>query len=119
MEYVNFGHPPPLLVTAEGSAAFQPVPAGTVLGTIPQAQGAPGRLVLPPGTTLVIYSDGVTEALDPAQRPFGEAGLLAAASGEAGSPDGLVQRIVAATSAHAGTAEQADDITLLAVTWHG
>lgn len=119
VEYVNFGHPPPLLVTAEGSAAFQPVPAGTVLGTIPLAQGALGRLVLTPGTTVVIYSDGVTEAMDPALRQFGEAGLLAAASGEAATPDALVQRIVAATSAHAGTAEQADDITLLAVTWHG
>jgi len=118
VEYVNFGHAAPLVVMPDGTAIRHPVKPGIVLGMIEAATGAAGRLVLDPGATLVLYSDGVTEALDPTAAMFGDARLLDAAA-RAAMPAALVARIVAAVADHAGAAEQADDITLLATRWNG
>jgi sigma-B regulation protein RsbU (phosphoserine phosphatase) len=91
-----------------------------VFGLIENAQGATGSLVLSPGTTLVLFSDGVTEAEDPGERQFGLPALLgAAAHVKTHEPDVIVGTIVAAITEHAGSAEQADDIAILAVTFNG
>ncbi|MBS0640505.1 MAG: SpoIIE family protein phosphatase [Acetobacteraceae bacterium] len=120
LDYMNFGHPHPLLRRADGSAAFQHIASGVVFGVVPSAAGAAGQIALSPGDTLLLYSDGVTEAEDSAQRQLGADGLLAAVEA-AGTddPGKLVRSITAAIRDHAGDAEQSDDITLMAVTWHG
>ena len=120
LDYVNHGHAPPLLRAPDGRAALHPVKPGIVLGMMEGARGAAGTLRLPPGGTLMLYSDGVTEAEDPAQAQLGEAAMLAAAAAlPAPEARSLIEGLAAAVAAHAGTAEQADDITMLAVRWLG
>jgi sigma-B regulation protein RsbU (phosphoserine phosphatase) len=120
VEYVNFGHLPPLIRGPDGRAGFHEMPAGLVLGLREDGAGTAGRLRLAAGSTLVLYTDGVTEAFDAADVPFGAAGLhdaVVAAGGD--DPRAVVARIVAAVAAHAGGVEQADDITLLAARFAG
>jgi sigma-B regulation protein RsbU (phosphoserine phosphatase) len=120
LRYINFGHLPPLIRSPDGSVAYHQISPGVVFGLMEHAQGATGSLVLSPGATLVLYSDGVTEAEDPGERQFGLPGLLeAAAQAKTHDPDVIVGMIAAGITDHAGAAEQADDITILAVTFNG
>jgi sigma-B regulation protein RsbU (phosphoserine phosphatase) len=120
LEYINFGHLPPLIRSQDGSAAYHPTAPGVVFGLIENASGATGSLILAPRSTLVLYSDGVTEAMDQDDRQFALDGLLAAAAqADTHDPGAIVGRIAAAVTGHAGTAEQADDIAILAVTFNG
>jgi phosphoserine phosphatase RsbU/P len=120
LEYINFGHLPPLIRSPDESVAHHEVTPGIMFGLMEQAEGATGSLILSAGSTLVLYSDGVTEAEDPGQRHFGMQGLLeAAGKAETQDPGDIVGRIASAVADHAGGAEQADDITILAVTFNG
>jgi len=64
MAYVNGGHPAPLLVTPAGDV-FELKTCGPVLGPLPEATYRRGFVTLRPGEVLVLYTDGVTERLDP------------------------------------------------------
>jgi sigma-B regulation protein RsbU (phosphoserine phosphatase) len=120
LQYVNFGHLPPLIRSPDGSVACHQVTPGVMFGLIEHAKGATGSMMLAPGSTLVLYSDGVTESEDPDERQFGLNRLLEVAEGVATQePDDMVWRIAAAVAGHAGAAEQADDITILAVRFNG
>jgi sigma-B regulation protein RsbU (phosphoserine phosphatase) len=115
LEYINHGHPPPLIRAPDGATGFHGVAPGIVFGLFEDAQGAAGHTVLPPGATLLLYSDGVTEAMDPEQRQLGPAGLLDAVTrADTHDPAALIAAIAASVGRHAGAAEQADDITLVA-----
>ena len=70
-----------------------------------------------PGETLVLYTDGLTEAMNTAGECFGTGQLLAASHFSGGDePVQPVQRVITAVAAHVGDADQNDDLTLLAVT---
>ena len=56
------GHPPPVLVRADGTVAFQPMVGGQVLGVLADARSTSVALRLEPGDTLLLYTDGLTEA---------------------------------------------------------
>jgi sigma-B regulation protein RsbU (phosphoserine phosphatase) len=120
IEFINFGHPPPVVRLADGSVAFLECKPGTLFGLMPDAEGAAGNLTLPPGATLILYSDGVTEAEARDEEQFGNHRLIQAIAA-ADTPDAgvIVRSIAAGVRRHAGEAEQSDDITLLAVTYHG
>ncbi len=120
VDYVNYGHPAPLIRHASGDAAYQTIAPGVMFGLVEGIQGGSGHFSLAPGSTLVLYSDGVTEAEDATQRQFGPDGLLAAvAAAGTDNPAALIRSVAAAVDHHAGTAEQSDDITLMAVSWYG
>ncbi len=120
LDYINFGHLPPLIRSPDSAVAYHPMAPGVMFGLLLDAEGAAGSLVLAPGSTLLLYSDGVTEAMDRDQQEFGASGLLAAAGrADTGKPDVIVGLISTAVADHAGAAEQADDITMLAVTFTG
>jgi sigma-B regulation protein RsbU (phosphoserine phosphatase) len=120
LDFVNFGHAPPLVRSPDGSVACHPVSPGVVFGLLEDAAGGSGSLVLAPGSTLLLYSDGVTDAVDPANRPLGVDGLLAAAAQTGTDDPGAIAGLVAsAVATYAGSAEQADDITILALTFRG
>lgn len=112
----NAGHNPPLRVRADGDCEFLAVAPGLVLGVEPDFAYATMRLHLAPGETLLLYTDGVTEAMDVAGECYGSSRLLDAARGAgAATPRERVAAVVAAVAAHVGAAEQSDDLTLLAV----
>lgn len=120
--YVNGGHPPPLLATADGDVR-ELMTCGPVLGPLPDAVYRRGYVALEPGDALLVYSDGVTERLDP-QGPGGEddlhefgrdrlAGLLAARRAE---PAGdIAEAVIAAVRAFGREAPLADDVSVVVI----
>jgi sigma-B regulation protein RsbU (phosphoserine phosphatase) len=120
LDCINFGHLPPLIRSPDGSVAYRKLAPGMMFGLFRQAEGAAGSVVLLPGSTLVLFSDGVTESEDSGQQQFGLDGLReAAARATTPDPDAMVGLIAAAVTDHAGAADQADDMTILAVTFNG
>ena len=112
LRIASAGHLPPLLIT-EGHAEFLPVTPSRLLGAPPApAPALEWAGVLPPGATLVLFTDGLVESRS-ADIDEGLAHLLAAASAAGTSdPDELCDRLLTAlTGAH-----RADDIALLALT---
>jgi sigma-B regulation protein RsbU (phosphoserine phosphatase) len=75
LRYVNCGHNPPFVLRRDGSALNLP-PGATVLGLMEDWTGREETVELGPGDTLLVYSDGVTEACRPDGEEFGEARLL-------------------------------------------
>ncbi len=74
------GHPPALLMRADGSADYLPTPGGQLVGVIPDAHFAATTLRLEAGDTLLLYTDGLTEAHAPPDgERFGDDALLALA----------------------------------------
>jgi sigma-B regulation protein RsbU (phosphoserine phosphatase) len=64
---------------------------------------------------VLLFSDGVTEALNPRGELFGAKRLNAAVCAGSGAAEPLVRRVLQAVREFAGTAPQADDLTLLAL----
>lgn len=111
--FVNAGHNPPL-VLGRGAVRERLARTGMVVGLshfLFRAESVP----LEPGETLLVYTDGVTEALNPQGQEFGEGRLEVAATQNTDSVDALLGRIEEQVFAFMGGAEQADDITLLGI----
>ena len=111
----NAGHDTSLLV---GSGGLRPLfpSTGTVLGLFPDQQYASETVELAPGDTLVLYTDGVSEAANPGQALFGDDGLRACfAKGAGATAAETVERLLASVRAFAAGAPQSDDITILAL----
>lgn len=90
--------------------------SGPALGLHPGVQLSSETLALEPGETLILFSDGVTEAFDPGQDLFGEQRLLAQLEHEPGGTAAeTVSSILGAVRRHAAGAPQSDDVTILAV----
>ena len=115
LDFVNAGHNPPLVKRADGSVAYLTAKSGPALAAM---AGVPYRrqsVALGPGDAILLYTDGVTEALDPAKELYGEDRLIATLRGLLGSPstETVLQGVIDSLHAFAAGAEQADDITLL------
>jgi sigma-B regulation protein RsbU (phosphoserine phosphatase) len=110
------GHEPPVLLRATGDAEFVDMSSGPPLGVDLAEHYAIWRGQLHSGDSLVAYTDGVTEAFDTDNRPFGGDRLLAAlrAGMDAGT---LCDTLVADVRRFVADATQSDDITVLALRW--
>ena len=115
LEYLNAGHPSPLLLR-RGAVSELYTEGSYPVGLLPNAEFTPARSTLEPGDTLVLFSDGITEAMDINEEEFGVSRLQEAIIGQHDVPlDHLQQKIYAAVEQFAAGADQADDITLLLV----
>lgn len=113
--FVNAGHNPPLIVHESGTVE-QLGSGGLPLGIKPDAEYREGRTQLQPGDVLVIYSDGVSEALNPAGEEFGTQRLQQVVSQNLrSSASGIRDRIESALSKFAQGTPANDDITLVIV----
>ena len=113
--YSNAGHNPGLLIRASGTAEKLEV-GGLMLGIIPMARYQEAQAQMQPGDVLVLFSDGVTEANNPAGDDFGEDRLIELVSGMAEScAQDIVTAINRAVAVFAAGAPQADDVTVLVV----
>lgn len=113
--YANAGHERPLVVSADGShVALNP--GGLVLGVLPGETYPEACVAIEPGETLVLFSDGISEAMDEQDHEFGEDRLIQAIAEhrEAGA-QAILDGILAAVEKHAGAAPVSDDRTLLVV----
>ena len=112
--YVNCGHPPAMVLRSpEGTPKVLDV-GGTVLGLTPRVIYEVGRCKMEAGETLMLFSDGVTEAANSAGEMFGEVriGSVLAQSREATAAD-TMQGILGAVEEFSAGTEQADDISIL------
>lgn len=114
--YVNAGHPPPLLVHADGSSEFLPTTKGIALGVCDGIVFNQATVALNSNDCLFIYTDGVTEAFNDREEEFTPDRLLPIfrSAPPTDVVDG-VKRIIAAVDAHANGAPQSDDITCVAL----
>jgi serine phosphatase RsbU (regulator of sigma subunit) len=115
LEYIKAGHPSPVLLrNGEVSELYNE--GSFPVGLIAEADYASARLQLEPEDTLVLYSDGVTEAENANHDLFEISGLSQALAGKKDVPvEVLQQSVLDAVSAFTHGTSQSDDITLLVV----
>ncbi|MEU0008704.1 SpoIIE family protein phosphatase [Streptomyces sp. NPDC006314] len=79
------GHPPALILRADGQAEYLPTPGGLLVGILPTAPFTSAKATLAPGDTILLYTDGLTEARTGTSRDtlYGEDALLAFAADQA------------------------------------
>ena len=112
----NAGHNPVLYFGPGKPPRFVFPSTGMVAGLFPGNSVSDESLVLEPGDTMVLYSDGVTEAFSKEEELFGDERLLAQVTGQPGlSAAETVSGILGAVRKHATGAHQSDDISILAV----
>lgn len=126
---VNAGHCRPLICRRDGSCSYDTALGGLVLAGMEAAPYRQRQLRLRQGDTLLLYTDGVTEATSTEKELYGEKRLQerAAQYGRAvreyrkttPPPEALLQAVRQDVDAFQRGAEQFDDITLLAVAYHG
>ena len=115
MVYGQGGHNPPILVPAQEKPTYEPA-GGMPLGVFEDAKFGERELQLKPGETLLVYTDGVTEAMNQAKDLFGEDRLEKAVTGVAHlSPEKIAERVIEQVEGFVLEAERSDDITLLAI----
>jgi sigma-B regulation protein RsbU (phosphoserine phosphatase) len=115
LEYINAGHPSPFLIR-RGVAEDVFTEGSYPVGLVPEAEYTAVGLELQPGDTLVLFSDGVTEAMDPAEQLFGVPRLRDVLTGHLQTPlEELQQTVLQSVENFARGASQADDLTLLLV----
>ncbi len=114
--YANGGHNAPLLIKANGECSLLPLTAGLALAIVPGLDFQQDSVVLGPGDTLVLYTDGVNEAMNREHEEFGNDRLLEIFSSAA--PKSATEANDATFEAVAGFvagAAQSDDITCLVI----
>ena len=116
LSYVNAGHYPPLLVGDHGRGIeiARLEAGGPVLGLLPEARYEQAQCDVHPGDVIVLYSDGLIEATNPAGEEYGESRLhRCLATAGAGNRDDVRDAILASASSFLGEAPPRDDLTLV------
>ncbi len=115
MEFINAGHPSPFLIR-RGAAEEAFTEGSYPVGLVPEAEYTSLCIKLEPGDTLVLFSDGVTEAMDPDDELFGVPRLKQVLNGQPECPLENIQKcVLEAVENFTRGAHQADDLTLLIV----
>ena len=116
LDYCNAGHSSIIVVRPDGSSEFLAAKRNVAAGVVEGFDYARETATFAPGTRLLVYTDGVTEAERRDHAQYGEERLLAFASAHAKErPADLVGSLVAEIDGFTAGAEQSDDITALAV----
>ena len=117
--YTNAGHNPPYVAKADGSIVKLPLSKNIIAGLLKDYQFTEEALQLQHGDTLLLYTDGVTEAVDPDYEEYGEERLEALLKNTSQVDcQQLIDAVKADVKVFANGAEQSDDITLLAIKRH-
>ena len=114
LRYCNAGHDKPFLLS--GSVSLLPVKANLPLGVFPDTDFVEECLQLSADTSLFLYTDGLTEAMDASRCAFGRPRVqevLEAGLKQALSPREMVESLSRSAHAFVGTAPQSDDLTML------
>ena len=116
--YANAGHDAPLLIGAGGRTCHEMEAPGVILGAFHDIGLEAREVDMGPGDTVVLYTDGVTEARNGQAQLFGDERLVEAARAAVaggGGAQSVLETITAAVSAFTAGADQADDLTIVVV----
>jgi phosphoserine phosphatase RsbU/P len=114
--FVRAGHEMPLVVDPAGNVASPALGLGLPLGILAAPELDEQTIMLPAGSMLLLYTDGITEALDPTGDFFETERLYEVVrANRAGSARALCDRLLEAVAAHHNPAPQSDDVTMVAV----
>ena len=120
LTYVNAGHNPPLLKHADGQFEYLRERTGFILAGMEETKYRQNTLKISPGDRLLLYTDGVTEATNAAQKLYGEDRLQAFMNSHtADTPALTLHELRQDIDAFAGSAPQFDDITMLLLDFKG
>ncbi|HEX5131838.1 MAG TPA: GAF domain-containing SpoIIE family protein phosphatase [Candidatus Krumholzibacteria bacterium] len=115
LHFCNAGHENPILLRADGRVD-RLATGGMALGVLEDFPYQQGEDAMGAGDVLVIYSDGIPDAVNEFDSPFGEERLLACIrESAAGSAEEIMRRVVTAVRDHEQGAEQIDDLTIIVV----
>jgi phosphoserine phosphatase RsbU/P len=118
--FVNAGHNPPALALADGPFDFLVGPRHPMVGVVADRAFTPGEATLARNSVVVLYTDGVIDAISAEGEAFGEDRLIAALNA---SPDRgasrLLDEVLAAVDRFTGETPQTDDIALLVLRYLG
>jgi phosphoserine phosphatase RsbU/P len=119
VDYSNGGHNLPYYLRRAGVSSLENA-GGRALGVAEQSPYVSGRMVLQPGEGLLLYTDGITEAMDPSETLYSDQRLEQfLASNRGSSPRQIISDLVSDVRQFAGGASQSDDITGLALLYEG
>ena len=119
LTYCNAGHNPPMLATqSDGIRRLET--GGMVLGLFDEVEFEQGTVSLGPGDFLLVFSDGVSEALNPHDEEFGDDRLLASVAGMTDpAVEPRLQDVFKNVSDFTAGAAQHDDVTAMVVGYRG
>jgi sigma-B regulation protein RsbU (phosphoserine phosphatase) len=120
LRYSNASHNPPVLLRASGQTEWLSLPDGFFLGPFEDSRYETRSIMLAPGDTLILYTDGVTEAMNPAKEVYSEERLIETIlKSKKDGVEGLVGEIMKSVHEFAGDEPQSDDITMLVLKYRG
>ena len=119
LKYASAGHNPAVLISSAGANFIRTKP-GAPLGLFDDMVFPSSACTLSEGDSILLYTDGITEAEDSSHLLFGEQNLLEVCTGAIShSPQVICSTVLSAVQDHVRGAVQSDDITLLCVTFGG
>ena len=111
IHYINAGHNNPILRRASGQIERLSV-GGLPFGIMPEAQYEAADITLAPGDWLVIFTDGLVEAINARDEEYGEIRLMTALeAGKSLQPNELLKRLMSDLDVFVGNTPQHDDVT--------
>ena len=112
--YANGGHNSPLIIHADGTSTLLPLTGGIALGVAPDLKYEQHSVTLSPGDSVILYTDGVTEAMNGDEDQFGLDPLVEFfGANPPRDPEKATMDVFDAVNAFAGDTPQSDDITCL------
>ncbi|GEO81287.1 PP2C family protein-serine/threonine phosphatase [Pararhodospirillum oryzae] len=120
--YCDGGHELPGRLTPDGKAEILKKEGGLALGFIAEYAYQTARIDLQPGDAVLLYTDGVNEAMNPTHEMFKVERITTTLQGDLaarGSPADVTRTLLGAVHGFANGAAQSDDITILMVRWKG
>ena len=117
MDYTNAGHKPPYLLRGGRTVECLPVASNFVVGVFDDIEFESNTLTFGIGDTLLLYTDGVTEAFNDKREQFSESNLqdILASMHESSSAKEVVTSVLQSVKTFSGDYPQSDDITLLSL----
>jgi sigma-B regulation protein RsbU (phosphoserine phosphatase) len=115
ISYCNAGHDNPIRIR-KGEVTDRLKAGGVVLGFVPEFSFAEEKISMESGDVLVLYSDGITEAMNNKEEEFGESRLIQTISQNREKPSlEIIENILSTVRQHIGAVPQMDDMTLLVI----
>lgn len=114
MIYINGGHCPPMIIAPDGTIKARLEPTGPAVGMFPGAEFEIMDAHLDPGDMFFAFTDGVTDARNPAGKLYHEEGLISLIHPPLDNANGLLDRVHSALQNYISDAVQFDDITMVA-----